>query len=865
IPVYGLNGLLEIKKDYIGFKTDYIVNNTHGASTGTIVGAHGEKKVNIVTTIEEVPLNKAFRDALSERDQQTWDDFSPEGKTDVSVIYSRDETEDNHPNVTVKVQFTGEASAEYHEFKYRLERLHGTFEINPDGVFLKNITSTEGARTVTIEGAILREGPNRGTNVLIRGTDFPITDKLLSALHERERDTIDAISPHGKTDFLVEIKSPSAGEPAKVTVEIFPNAKASIHPCDFPVLLNSITGKIVIIPGSGVMLQKIQGKIGNGDIFVKDTTIGKPGAKELKIECLLKSIPVNDSLMSAVSYASKSDFFFLQLDGLADAELLLHKNSPEEKMNFLCNLNLRDLSAVYKGIPLKITGLNGYLEVSPQGLRIRSLRGKAESGTALIWGEVLKGRKSTERASDNNINVEDEKTSLRLNIELHKIPLNETLRNALTTELRDVYDLFSPSGYATIAVKIVNTEGRITSFIDLKLENSSIKYKDFPFRLSGLYGRVKIAPSLSTIQLEDITASNPALKLSGFVKDIDSDKKIELNINLDKFLLTPEFRDSLPGGLGAIAKTLSLKGVISANVNLKVEEDTFKKTHIRYSAEISPENCSLSAGIPFTEVTGKVTLEGEILQNGEHKLYVGRLQISKFTAAKRRVQWLSAKIELEKDKIKIAPITGKIAGGNLEGEIVITTSHETGYSGKFSVTNANIRDAVEDIFSKKIESATGTARAWCEFSGKGSGESGISGKGGIKFKDANLVEVPVFSSLIKYLSGGVVLQTNFEDGKAGFIIKNKHFYFDTIFFKSTILNLEGVGKLRFDGKIDLTFNVEIVKKLFPVPLVKEILQFVQNNIVQLRVTGDFQTVSIAPQPFGPLGDIFKKLIEESEK
>jgi hypothetical protein len=844
VPISGMSGAVKLKKDSIlieNFK--YLLNGVEGKTDGVIKGDLKSPKISIKSEVLGMPLNKTVREAFSERDRKTWDEYSPQGKADLLVNISKEKNATGAPKLYIEATGTGEASIEYQGFKYRLEHLRGSLIIADEGVFIRNITSTDGTQTVRIDGEIRH---SRDVAVKIEGTSVRIDDKLLSALSEEERKLVDSFQLQGETDLLVRIASGAVLKRVGVTVEISPNCKTCARPRDFPVPIGKISGKIILQPDGEILLQQIRGKIGAGEVAVSDTAFQKSETSELNIKCSLKSLLIDDSLLQAVSSASKTDFSFLQISGLADAQLSLYRPGGGKDVSLFCGVTVRGASVMYKDFPLPATEINGYLEMTPQGLFIKSLRGKCHTGTALIWGEIETGKG---------------KNSLRLNIEVHRIPLDNQVKAALPAGLKEIYDSFSPSGYATVAVRLTGIGGKIEPRITLTLENCSAKYTAFPYRVTGLSGRVKVNPAIGEVVIEEMTASDPPVRLRGVNRKTAQGQETTLEIKSDELSLSPELRDALPEGLCEVLKTLSLKGSLGVSLSLIISEKAGAKPHIQYTAKLMPRNCSFSAGLPFDEVSGEVTLEGEVLPSGEHKLNLGRLAFSDFTVAKRRIQSMSAGIILEGDKIRVYPITGKIAGGTLTGEISASISGKGDYSGNLSVTQASIRDAVEDILGKKIESASGYANARLDFSGEGTEESDFKATGAVKFKDANLVEVPVFSHITEQLSG---VKTTFEVGNAQFTIKKSHFYFSELKFKSNIYNLDAVGKMRFDGKLNLTFSVEWIGKFLPIG-VKQIWKFIQDNVFQLHLTGDLHRVIIEPQSFKPLGDAFKELLEEKEE
>jgi hypothetical protein len=843
IPISLANGKIKVKKDLIAVQNfTYLVNGVYGKTEGVIEGNLRSPGILISTEVRGMPLNNAVRGALSQGDRGAWDEYSPRGKVDLTINLSKDKDSAVEPKLYIEATGTGESSVEYQGFKYRLDNLRGSFVIDGKDVFIRNVTSQNGTRTVKIDGQIRQSGK---VNVTIEGTDIGIDEKLLWALSEDQRNSIDSFRLSGATDLLVKVARQNKSESVGVTVEIIPNGKTCARPREFPVPIDKISGRIILEPDSNVLLRSVRGNIGAGEIAFSDTAFQRSETSELNIRCSLKSILIDETLLSAVSSAAKTNLSFIQLSGLADAELSLWRPEGGKNLNLFCAVTLKDASLTYKEIPIPATDINGYLEITQDGLRIRSLRGKCQTGTALIWGEILTGAK---------------KNAIRLNIEAHRVALNAQLRNSLPAELRQIYDSFSPSGRATVSVRVTGDLSKLEPQIRLTLENCSLKHTSFPYRVTGVDGSVKINPAANEVAME-LTAAEPQFRLRGKSTKTDSGQETELRIESDELSISPELREALPQGVQEVIKALSLKGLFGVSLTLAISEKVGQEQHIRYTAELMPKKCSFFAGLPFSEVSGNLRLEGEVLPGGEHKLNLGRLQFSDFTVANRRVQWMSAKIVLEGDRIKIASISGKIAGGTLQGEISAAVTGKPDYSGNLSVTDANIRDAAEDIFGKKIENASGYASAWLNFRGESAELSDFKATGGVRFRKANLVEVPVISDIIQYFRGASV---NFENGKAQFDIEKGHFYFNELKLKSTVCNLNGVGRMRFDGKLNLIFSLEWLSKVLP-PGLRQAWQAFQNNLFQLSVTGDLHSVSVREVSFEPLGNALKKLITEEDK
>lgn len=115
----------------------------------------------------------------------------------------------------------------------------------------------------------------------------------------------------------------------------------------------------------------------------------------------------------------------------------------------------------------------------------------------------------------------------------------------------------------------------------------------------------------------------------------------------------------------------------------------------------------------------------------------------------------------------------------------------------------------------KDKDSSGTIRAITKVNGFLKDISKLSGAGKIQIENGKLWELNLFKGLGKLLFSKDFTDIVFSDGYCEFFIKDKAIFTDKLILKSSLVNLEGRGKIGFDGALDASLNVQMSGELAP--------------------------------------------------
>ena len=115
----------------------------------------------------------------------------------------------------------------------------------------------------------------------------------------------------------------------------------------------------------------------------------------------------------------------------------------------------------------------------------------------------------------------------------------------------------------------------------------------------------------------------------------------------------------------------------------------------------------------------------------------------------------------------------------------------------------------------KDKDSSGTIRAIAKVNGFLKDISKLSGAGKIQIENGKLWELNLFKGLGKLLFSRDFTDIVFSDGYCEFFIKDKAIFTDKLILKSSLVNLEGRGKIGFDSALDVSLNVQMSDELAP--------------------------------------------------
>ncbi|MDO8749517.1 MAG: DUF748 domain-containing protein [Candidatus Omnitrophota bacterium] len=115
----------------------------------------------------------------------------------------------------------------------------------------------------------------------------------------------------------------------------------------------------------------------------------------------------------------------------------------------------------------------------------------------------------------------------------------------------------------------------------------------------------------------------------------------------------------------------------------------------------------------------------------------------------------------------------------------------------------------------KTQDLSGTLEAITKLNGLLTDFSKLSGSGKILIKDGRLWQLNFFKGIGEILFTKDFANVVFNEGYCEFFIKDQFLFTDNLRLKSNIVDLEGKGKVGFDGTLDAAINAQVSEGLTP--------------------------------------------------
>lgn len=806
---------------------------------GEILSNPRNVKVSFVANSLDVPFTKRLYDSLPKELQSVFDILSPLGSVDVqlSFCYEADASDDGETNVVVRVIPRGDMSVAVEWFPYRVGGIEGevVYSSGTGRVSFKATSNWNGMNLLTTGELESKEGL---LTLDVSASDVPIDDDTMLAMPSGVRNLVGELGLRGYAD--VNIKVRSSPDRTDFTVRIFPSKKITIRPITFPIPVKEIEG-LVRIDGEGVHLQALKGSVNGGFFTVEDVFIPFEGKRDSIAFVNIDGVLLDEEIMGVIC----DEFGLNRSEWQAEAVVrgVLQFVVTDDELKKFGYLHLDNLKFRYADYP-EIREGEGVLSITPEGLRIEWLRGRAVGGNASVWGEITR--------------IKD-RTKIRMRIDTYGLPLDANLRKRLPKWLREYWDCFSPSGETDFYCMLDGSVDSLRCRVSLDLKDVIVTPVWFPYEVRRINGEVTLDLDKELVLLSDISAEDGTITVDGLSMPIGEKRRLTtLNIWLNGVRYDERVAFALPDAVASVLNELNFNGGISGGVSVKVSE-TDEHTETNFNADIRLLNASINFGVRMDRIQGALRFSGTVRDDELVALSPLHLALSGLRVEGISIEQLFTELILSEGKVTAKSMEGSVYGGHLKGNYRIKEGEEkTEVSLFIRIKDMVVRSAAESLFGKRMKDVTGKASVSAELNIVNNGDkTAVKGRGRIRMEDSNLWEVPFFSLLIKALSLGVV-SVPFNRAGCDFKIEDNIIMFSDVYFHSPIISLEGKGRLWFGGRMRFRFAIRFLPSFLKyIPVFSWIWDFIRNNIVQIKVKGTTRRPVITIAPFQPIADFFK--------
>gem|GEM_PF-2144635 len=793
-------------------------------------------KIECEAYVPVLTFDKRLYEAVPKDLKNVYDMLSPLGTAELRINFCYKQGE-KEPDATVVIKPRKDASLSAKWFPYRIGGIDGQVVYHHTARTVRfRGTVEQGRMRVLSSGRV--ETDSGKVEVEVCGSQVAMNKDILFAVPQSARNILNDLQIDGSVDFYLEVLGSKKG--TDFLVNIFPKGGIRIKPKQFPVSVTAVEGT-VSIDNSGVQIRAVKGDLCGGCLLLDSLFIPFAKSGDLAVNLGICGVKVDDSLFGVVCDKFGLDRKQWKLGGNVDGTFQLMVSDGSMKQ--FGYLRLRDFNFRFAEYPELRDG-SGVLTISPAGLRIEWVRGRAGGGAACAWGEIFQ---------------KDGSTAIRMRIDAYNLPLDAKIREILPPSIRGVWDSFKPSGHSDFSCMLDGDIKDIGCRIELVLKNVTAVPVWFPYRVRGVNGGVVIDVRKERIEFSDIEAEGGTINISGSSVSTKGGRQTEIGVRLVGLSYDERLQDALPKDVSSVLQTIGFAGLLSGDVGVKVDEGTDgNKTKVDLNLRIS-DGMLNPGGVRVENFNGAVQLS-VLIKDGKTVLSPLKLDLTALKVEGITINRLATALNITEEKVTAEKIEGDIYCGKISGDCdVVQAEGKTEVVLSLAVKDVDVRSAAESLFGKEMKEATGRGRLWLNSLRITSGKAGtnIEGQGKIRLADANVWEVPFFSLLVKTLSLGA-LTVPFSKAGCEFTLGNEFVKFENVYFESAVVSLSGKGKLWYGGRLDFKFAVELFEAVTKwIPPLSWVKNFVVGNIVQIKVRGTAKKPLIILRPFMPIEDFFK--------
>ncbi|MFK7776662.1 MAG: hypothetical protein QM501_00905, partial [Gimesia sp.] len=167
-------------------------------------------------------------------------------------------------------------------------------------------------------------------------------------------------------------------------------------------------------------------------------------------------------------------------------------------------------------------------------------------------------------------------SEIDITVEIEQVPIDTALLSASPEAIKTILNQLDLQGKADVAIKLTRApmlDQPIHLDLLAKMDQGALQYKDFPYRISDLSGRVFYSSKTGRASFDQVkgTHGNSRLSATGSFARFENDGKLNLSIIAQNTACDSSLRLALPKSLQELWEQLSPRGIIDLETEIEWE------------------------------------------------------------------------------------------------------------------------------------------------------------------------------------------------------------------------------------------------------------------------------------------------------
>jgi len=744
------------------------------------------------------------------------------------------------------------------DFPYEVDDLHGEVRFDPPLVVVDKLVGRHGPARIQIDATVDERTPVRAVDVLIQGRSVPLDADLCAALPERHRALWELFNLAGMARIDARLTRPGGDEgpneppwSKQISADL---AGARISFRDFPYALEGVHGRAEIV-GERLTAKGLQGR--HGDAIVRID--GYAGLDESDPEADLRieasDMAFDESLAEALPPRGRAILESFSPRGMFDLSLLIHRDSNATELSYGLRARIRDGEITPRDFPCRLSQVTGEITRRPDGLVHLRLDGRHEAAEVSAEGNI--------RASDGG-HVAD------LTLDCRRIPLSETLRQALPPAMQKLWDILQPRGAVDLRSSIHHVAEADRSAwrhrSEIEASGAAARLAFFPLAMSGLSVRLALRDRRVEILSGRGFAGGGTVEFRGSIDLEEGKVRGTLEIAARGLDFSDELLAAFPESIRESIAAIRPAGRFDLRLDrLRFEATEAGRTSWDFAGQMQVSRLDADLGFALRQASGEVAVRGRVDQAGASELEAV-ITLDRASAAGwdlRNVRAVLVK-PMSEHKLLLNDGVAAVYGGeaNVAAEVNFARQHIE-YEASITLREMQLGQYLdstrgEEDKADKQSPARGDVYGNLILRGQTGAGAFREGAGELFVRQAHVWKLPLIFAIFQVLH--LTPDENvFHDGWLRFFLSGQTVTFQRIDLQGRAVSFVGGGTMTLPGKkLDVTLLAGSPLRL-QVPLLTDILEGASREIMEVHLGGTVDKPNISPRPMRTLTVLLEKL------
>jgi hypothetical protein len=785
------------------------------------------------------------------------DEYQPEGQVDI-VLNAQGDAEGN---VTYSGVITPRSlSVCYKHFPMVVGDVEGMIAFSEQGVDQFLLQGLVDEAMVEITGEALRREGFWAYDVEVRATDVPFDDAVREALPRRFDRVWEELNPTGRVSAYVHA---TRGDDAEKHLDVVLNFRnrASMTYAGFPYPLETLFGSVAIRGEEVIIGGDVPVIASSGSTRFEFTGLVTGLHDDLVVDLEIDAyrLPIDETFLAALPEEVARRIRESMLVGQARhaSARIIHS---EGQTDYNVQARLADVSFQVPEFPLPIRQAQADVTITHDRLFIKRLQGLHNDSPLTISGQIQIGR--------DPAGVDLEVTSPRFEAA-------GALAQALPPNVREVYDMFHPRGYAAMAVWFRRdmpdqAPGQVDYRLVIQPDQMQFQYDPFPYTFRGVTGQIVITPGL--VQLTDITSAHDGMtaRLDGNIQFAHGVGGRRLTLAIDNAPIDAELLAAMPPELAPLVEQVIPGGMCSVNL-VRLDFERAEPTEetpeplLEWFAQgtIRVDGAQVALGMDPKTIDGSVqgmagrdarglAISADMLLD---RVAIGPREVTNITARMRKA-YASRVLHIEN-------LVGYVHGGRLAGFAELLLDDPLEYGVNLAVEdvdlnalfNAGIEDPAERV------DVEGTLSGTVEYVAETGGGANRRASGLLRVTEGSMVRMPVMLGMMHVLTLQLPGDTVFTDAVMTYHLQGNRMVFEEIDLLGPTLGAVGSGTLNLaTDELNILFLAGPPGESPRLLGLEEFVENVVREVAEIQITGTLANPQTQQTPLRGLDEALNRLL-----